>query len=210
MGGRSRAAAQLLAGKGFDEVYNLKGGIRAWQGHRAAGPEETGMSMLKGDETVEEIIVLACSMEMGLKGFYTALVKTSDDNKLTELLLRLAAVEEKHKDRLVDLYLGLDSAMGKEDLEARMDSSVMEGGFTTEEFIEKYRESMETASDCLSVAMMLEAQALDLYMRYSRKAGDEEGRTVLYDIAEDEKAHLRALGTLMDKMSVKGPGTIPE
>ena len=209
MGGRSRAAAQLLAGKGFDEVYNLKGGIRAWQGHRAAGPEDMGMSMLTGHETVEEIILLACSMEVGLKGFYTALAKTFDDRELEELLLRLAAVEENHKDRLVNLYLQLGSAAGKEEMEARMDSGVMEGGFTTEEFIEKYRQSMETASDCLSVAMMLEAQALDLYMRYSRKAGHEKGRTVLYDVAEDEKNHLKALGALMDKMSVKGPGTMP-
>jgi sulfur-carrier protein adenylyltransferase/sulfurtransferase len=29
IGGRSRVAAQMLAGKGFQEVYNLSGGIKA-------------------------------------------------------------------------------------------------------------------------------------------------------------------------------------
>ncbi len=67
MGGRSRAAAQLLAGKGFKEVYNLKGGIKAWQGHTAAGPAEMGMILLSGDETASDIIILAYGMEHGLE-----------------------------------------------------------------------------------------------------------------------------------------------
>ncbi len=46
--------------------------------------------------------------------------------------------------------------------------------------------------------MMLETQALDLYLRYSQKAEDEESRNVLYRIAEDEKAHLTALGDMME------------
>jgi rubrerythrin len=45
---------------------------------------------------------------------------------------------------------------------------------------------------------MLETQALDLYLRYSQKAENEESKTVLYDIAEEEKAHLATLGRLME------------
>ncbi|MGD8541438.1 MAG: rhodanese-like domain-containing protein, partial [Desulfobacteraceae bacterium] len=37
IGGRSRVAAQLLAGRGFREVFNLKGGIEAWKGFTAEG-----------------------------------------------------------------------------------------------------------------------------------------------------------------------------
>jgi len=199
MGGRSRAAAQLLSGKGFKEVYNLKGGIKAWQGERAVGPEDMGMALLKGDETVEEIIVLAGSMEVGLKEFYTILGEGSQDEELRELLLKLAEVEERHKERLLDLYLGEHLETGRGAVEGRMTSGVMEGGFTTEAFIERYREALENTSGCLSVAMMVEAQALDLYMRYSRKAGDDKGRQLFHQIAEDEKGHLKALGMLMEK-----------
>jgi hypothetical protein len=63
VGGRSRAAAQILTGKGFKTVYNLKGGIKAWNGHSAAGPAEMGMMLLKGDERPAEIIILAYGME---------------------------------------------------------------------------------------------------------------------------------------------------
>ena len=38
IGGRSRVAAQMLSGWGFKEVYNLAGGIKAFQGHKATGP----------------------------------------------------------------------------------------------------------------------------------------------------------------------------
>ena len=74
----------------------------------------------------------------------------------------------------------------------------MEGGFTTEEFLEKSRPAMQTVPDVLNVAMMLETQALDLYSRYSQKIKQEEGKRILYEIADEEKAHLESLGKLME------------
>ena len=59
---------------------------------------------------------------------------------------------------------------------------------------------MKTLSDILDFAMMLEAQALDLYTRYSQKTKDPENKETLYDIAEEEKAHLAALGHLRGAM----------
>ena len=59
VGGRSRAAAQFLAGQGFEQGYNLKGGRMAWQGFRASGPAEMGMFLLKGNETAREVTVIA-------------------------------------------------------------------------------------------------------------------------------------------------------
>ena len=76
--------------------------------------------------------------------------------------------------------------------------NIFSRGFTTKEFLEENRPVMETTADILSLAMMLETQALDLYLRYSQKAEDEESRRVLYGIAEDEKAHLVALGEMME------------
>ena len=200
MGGRSRAAAQLLAGKGFKDVYNLKGGIKAWQGHTAFGPAEMGMVRLKGDETSQEIIVLAYGMEDGLAGFYKSLAESMDDSEVVGVLNKLAKIEEKHKQRLFDLYLTLNPAITNKDaFEADIVSEVMEGGFTTEEFMEQNKDSMKTVPDVLNMAMMLESQAMDLYMRYSEKAKDVKTKTVLYDIAEEEKAHLKALGHLMEQ-----------
>jgi len=202
MGGRSRAAAQLLAGKGFEDVYNLKGGIMAWQGHKAEGPADMGMALLRGDETPVEIIVLAYGMEDGLKRFYLTADETMvfDDPDVKGLLKKLAGIEEKHKQRLFDLYLQIEpSEIERDSFEKDIVSDIMEGGFTTEEFLEKNRTAMKTVPDLLSIAMMLEAQAMDLYVRYAQKIPGEKGRTILQDMAEEEKMHLKSLGRLMDK-----------
>ena len=45
-------AAQLLSGQGFKEVYNLKGGIKAWNGMKAVGPAELGMALITGKESL--------------------------------------------------------------------------------------------------------------------------------------------------------------
>jgi len=70
----------------------------------------------------------------------------------------------------------------------------MEGGLTAEEFLEKNRLAMETIPDVLNIAMMIETQALDLYLRYSNRTKDEKSKGVLFEIAQEEKAHLAALG----------------
>ena len=110
MGGRSRAAAQFLAGQGFEEVYNLKGGIAAWQGLKAFGPAEMGMIPLKGNETPQEVIVLAYGMEQGLADFYSRTSAMTKDQKAGETLRKLIGIEEKHKDKLFGLYQSLEPA----------------------------------------------------------------------------------------------------
>jgi rubrerythrin len=199
MGGRSRAAAQYLAGQGFKEVYNLKGGIAAWQGLQASGPAEMGMTLLRGTETPQEVIVIAYGMEQGLADFYSRVSVMTQDRNLRAMLEKLIGIEETHKDRLFALYQSLDPAIRQRSLfEERIVLGVMEGGFTGEEFLEKNKPLLDTVENLLSVAMMLEAQALDLYTRYAQKVERSRSRSVLHEIAEEEKAHLAALGNLME------------
>jgi rubrerythrin len=199
MGGRSRAAAQFLAGQGFEEVYNLSGGIAAWQGLKAFGPAEMGMIALRGDESPQEVIVLAYGMEQGLADFYKRVLGLIPDVEVKKVIGKLVQIEEKHKDRLFALYQSLEPATHERAVfEERIVSDVMEGGFTGEEFLEKNRPLLDTAENLLGLAMMLEAQALDLYTRYAQKVEDVQSRSVLHNIAEEEKAHLATLGALVE------------
>ena len=75
----------------------------------------------------------------------------------------------------------------------------MEGGFTLSEFLEQNRDFLKTVPDVLSIAMMLEAQALDLYHRYSEQVEEEGVKSFLFEMAEEEKKHLKALGQLFDQ-----------
>jgi len=199
MGGRSRAAAQYLAGQGFEEVYNLKGGIAAWQGLQAFGPAEMGMTLLRGAETPQQVIVIAYGMEQGLADFYSRVSAMTQDRNVRGMLEKLVGIEEKHKDRLFALYQSFDPAIRQRSFfEERIVLEVMEGGFTGEEFLEKNKPLLDTVENLLSLAMMLEAQALDLYTRYAQKIEDRRSRSVLHEIAEEEKGHLAGLGKLME------------
>jgi len=199
MGGRSRAAAQFLAGQGFEEVYNLKGGIAAWQGLQAFGNAEMGMITLRGNETPQEVIAMAYGMEQGLADFYSKVSVMTEDLEAREMMRKLAQVEEKHKHKLFALYQTLEPGSHERILfEEKIVFGLMEGGFTGEEFLEKNKPLLNTVDNLLSLAMMLEAQALDLYTRYAQKVRDAQSRSVLHDIAEEEKGHLAALGSLVE------------
>ena len=158
-----------------------------------------GMTMLRGDESSREIVVIAYGMEHGLGGFYQTMAGTVSDREVSELFIKLSGIEERHKERLFGIYLDLDeSAPDRKTFESKIVSHVMEGGFTTEEFLSENQEAMQTIPGLLDIAMMLETQALDLYLRYSQKLGDDKARSTLFDIAEQEKAHIASLGRLMD------------
>ena len=193
-------AAQLLDGQGFKEAYNLKGGIQGWHGLQAAGPAEVGMAFISGEEAPEEIITIAYGMEEGLRSFYTDMLSKVKDKAVSDLFAQLADIENRHKRRLFELYESMEGGMTDvQAFENLIVSEVMEAGLSPEEFIDLNRPVLETVPGVLDMAMTIETQALDLYLRYSNKAENEETRKVLHQIADEEKAHLRHLGNLMQK-----------
>ena len=201
VGGRSRAAAQLLAGKDFDEVYNVKGGIKAWEGRTAETPVDLEALELTGDETVSDIIILIYAMEAGLESFYKKAAQDAVEKKVKDLLQKLAGIEIRHKEKLHNLFISLNP--DKDELtrfEESAASVIMEGGFDMETFLAGNKAAMQSAEGVLDIAMMLETHGLDLYLRYAQETRTEDSRKVLLDLAEEEKAHLRALGDLLDSL----------
>jgi rhodanese-related sulfurtransferase/rubrerythrin len=198
-GSRSLAAAQLLSGLGFNEIYNLQGGIMGWQGSTAAGPRELNLELVRGDETPAEMIALAYGMEMGLGIVYREMAERSDDPELQSLLVKLADIETQHKKRLLEILAEIDSAITDTDAyEADLRPSILEGGFGLEDFMKENESFFDSVQGVLDLAMMLETQALDLYLRFAEKSNDDRTQTILFSIADEEKAHLSSLGDLMN------------
>ena len=75
----------------------------------------------------------------------------------------------------------------------------MEGGFDMVEFMAQNEPMLKTAPHVIELAMMLETQALDLYLRFADKSTNAETKDVLFRIAQEEKAHLAALGRLLEE-----------
>ncbi|MGQ9920460.1 MAG: rhodanese-like domain-containing protein [Desulfobacca sp.] len=198
IGGRSRVAAQLLQGYGFQEVYNLKGGIKAWQGYKASGPEELHLELIRGDETPAEIAALAIGMEESLKQFYETVLASATDGEVKALCSKMVEVSELHKQKFLDFYRELEPGQEVADLEARVQTDIMEGGYRLEEFLEKNRPHLQTLMGALDIAMMLETQALDLYRRFGDKVELPATRDFLLQVAQEEKLHLQMLGELLE------------
>jgi sulfur-carrier protein adenylyltransferase/sulfurtransferase len=206
IGGRSRVAAQMLSGLGFKEVYNLAGGIKAYQGRKAAGLQELNLNLVRGDETATEVTRLACGMEKAQQFFYETRRAATEDRELRELFAGLARIEEGHRRRLLKVYQRLEPA----DREALACSGAeapgtLEGGFDAQEFLEQNKSYLDTLPRVLELAMMLETQALDLYLRLADRCADQAAQGVLFAIADEEKAHLARLGRLLEeKLAAQG------
>jgi sulfur-carrier protein adenylyltransferase/sulfurtransferase len=199
IGGRSRVAAQLLSGRGFTEVYNLAGGIKAFRGGKASGPQELNLDLVRGDEAPAAMLKLAFGLERALGIFYERCRQATQDKDLAELFHRLGRIEAVHKEKVYARYAALvPDAPDMAALEADMTPDIMEGGFHLNDFLAANEPWLKTVTEVLELGMMLETQALDLYLRFAQKSASEETKQVLFTLADEEKTHIRALGQLLD------------
>ena len=190
----------MLSGLGFEEVYNLKGGMMAWEGLQSSGPEALNMDLVRGDESPVEIIRLCYDMENGLQRFYESMQERTKNKAIKTLFLKLVQVEQNHKKRLRELYRNMgDSEKTLENLESDLAQGIMEGGFSIEAFAQQNEPFLDTAHHVIEMAMMLETQALDLYLRFSQKTEHADTKEILFKLADEEKAHLGALGRWLDE-----------
>lgn len=194
IGGRSKVAAQLLAGLGFATVYNMAGGIKAWQGGQATGPESAGLEFFTGREEFADGVSLAYAMEEGLQDLYRSLAARAAavDQKL---YARLMGFEDQHKARLLAEYRRLN---GPEAMPSRGEGRVVEGGGRAEGLLAQMEARLQGKPEILAFAMALETQALDLYSRLARKSEHQEVRGLFLRLAAEEKTHLAWLADALD------------
>ena len=201
IGGRSRAAAEMLLGRGFKDVRSLKGGIRAWQGHTAAGPLQSPAPLFQGEQSLAAFLLAAHGMELELARFYEDLAQAmAGEQEAASLLRRLAGIEERHRQKVRQLFLEADpSPQQRQSLDEEWGPGLLEGGWSPDEMRDSALAAGLDRERVLSLAMMIEAQALDLYLRLAQSLEDKPGARVLEEIAKEEQAHLISLGQLMDK-----------
>lgn len=199
-GSRSLAAANMLAGQGFRDIMSLRGGIMAWNGALAQGPVDLGMASLDAADTPVALLERAWGMELALEQFYGALAGRAPDAELSALFRKLAGFEQRHRRTLVEIWKRLDDGE-VEAFEVRAKASltpgVLEGGVAAKDYLGLMRDPADSA-EALELAMAVEAQAQDLYMRRAARTDDPDMRRTLMLLAEEERAHLKVLGGFLD------------
>jgi rubrerythrin len=192
----------MMADQGFDKLYNMSGGIKAWQRNTAFGPVDLGLELFSGTESVPEVLVVAYALEDGLRDFYLTMIDKTDNARVKDIFKKLSEIEIKHKERVFAEYLKVTGkSESVQQFETGLVAAAVEGGLTTEEYIRLFQPDFNSVIDVISLAMSIEAQALDLYQRAADNAGDNDSTTVLLQIAKEETAHLAQLGKLMEEVA---------
>jgi rubrerythrin len=171
--------------------------MNAWDGVAAEGPPDLGLIAFSDARTPLEMTRRAYAMERGLQQYYQAMADRINDRETAELFKQLAGFEDRHMDRIYDLFLSLtDRPIDREDFDKAAKSPYMESGVYVDEFMAAQPDP-ESVTGALELAQSIEIQALDLYLRFAGQLAEKKGRAIVFSLAEDEKAHLARLADLM-------------
>lgn len=191
---------QTLAGEGFENIYNLSGGIKAWKKVIAVGAEETGIDIFANLQDVENVFHIGFRMEEGLREFYQQMAGKVISIETEALFTKLAEIEVIHQQRLLDLYQEFaGDAVSVDEFKKGIDEGASEGGLSTQEYLNLYETDLESELEILSLALAIEAQAYDLYRRAAEKSDDSELKKALLQIASEEQSHMAKISHYIDQ-----------
>jgi sulfur-carrier protein adenylyltransferase/sulfurtransferase len=175
----------------------MNGGIDAWDGIVSKAAVDQGMYLIEGNETVEEVVALAYGLEEGSRRFYQELAERSELPEARRLFETLRDAEVRHEDQLWERYRALP---GKPDVRRMFVENIvpraLEGGLSPDQLLTRHPEAVGGYGDALDLAMALETDALDLYLRMAAAFDDAEIQSVFFELAEEERGHLKKLGAL--------------
>lgn len=180
----------------------MDGGIRAWEGLVSGGTPESGMAYFGDAATAEELIGLSWVLEEGSRRFYAEVPEVVPDTEMKALFAELTKAEEHHKQSLSGLYRKVAGSDPGEDfpkvlISGDVREDVMEGGLKVREALEWCRG--KAAGEVLELALSLETQAYDLYLRMYRHLAEKDAGKVFHLLATEEKGHLERLTGLFEK-----------
>jgi len=181
-------------------VESLAGGIDAWNGLVATGGYSQGMDLLEGVKYAVDILPIAIALEEGACIFYGAVGEILDDAEAGEIFATLVKAEERHKGKLVEACrvmmpdVRCEIPSGEEGLRG-----FMEGAVRVDEALEWARSKKDHPAEILDLAMQMEANSLDFYLKVAGRSEFTPVRGTLDELIADEKGHLERLGALLEK-----------
>lgn len=197
-GGRSAFAADLAAEAEVTErgVYNLAGGIMAWDGRML--PDYPRVQVFDKQKSSAELLMTAMNLEKGAYRFYTYVVEKYAEKPFIKTMSDLSKAEEGHARTIYRFWERI--ADGKEPFEAlfdRLDGEILEGGRDLKDMMAQVDRMDQTRRNpCMTlmeIAMAIEYSAYDLYRTMALGSEDSAARDAFWRIAQAEKGHMRML-----------------
>jgi rhodanese-related sulfurtransferase/rubrerythrin len=191
-GRRSMAAAIALCGLGFRDVHNLEGGILNWRYETIIGIPEARPELVTEAADVKNILMLAIKLEKGSWDFYIAAKAKAASSQAKGKFQMLADAENGHMQRLWEratTILGEGALPPLEKLKQELKVEHMEGGIEISPALAKVDEKFSDEMEALEIALEKEYMSYDFYKRTSALVGDPGAKTLLHELALEERNH---------------------
>jgi rhodanese-related sulfurtransferase/rubrerythrin len=194
-GSRARAASALVAegevsGK---KIYNLTGGIMAWDGKELPGsPKVEVFGKGKG---FAELLFKAMDLEKGAYRFYTYVQDKFGRERFAKTIENLVQEETAHAKIIYRFWKESEPQPPPFDsLFNELGGEVLEGGERLDDVLRRLETIEENVClTLLEMALDIEYSAYDLYRTMSEQTEIEEAKSAFLSIAQAEKAHMRAV-----------------
>jgi sulfur-carrier protein adenylyltransferase/sulfurtransferase len=176
----------------------MRGGIDAWNGLVAVGAYGAGLAYFSRESRPEELISLSFALEEGNRAFYERISQDMKEEEAASIFRSLGQAEERHKETLRELHTRVSGKGGNpahpEGMEA---GGFLEGGAPLEETLEWTKG--KTLKEILELAIAMEANALDRYIKMGRAVVDDRSREVFLSLSREEQKHLERMTSLLDR-----------
>ncbi|GBC61806.1 rhodanese-related sulfurtransferase [Desulfonema ishimotonii] len=195
-GGRSLMAADLAAEAEVTEkaIYNLSGGIMAWDGRTLA--DYPKVRVFDKSQSLPDLLMTAMDLEKGAYRFYTYVLEKYGQESFAGTMDQLSKAETAHAKSIYRFWeKSVDDPQPFEALFEALAGEILEGGESVGEMLDRV-ENIEgnLCLNLMELALHIEYSAFDLYRTMAEQADSEAAKTVFLNIAQAEKAHMRVLG----------------
>ncbi len=184
-------------------MHSMAGGIAAWSGLVAEGAYDAGLAYFSRASRTEDLIALSFALEEGNRAFYESMSRDGKEEETASTFRSLCLAEERHKETLRELYARVSGKDGDPpNPEGTGREIFLEGGAPLEETLAWT--GGRTVVEILELAIAMEANALDRYIKMGRAVSDERSREVFLALSAEEQDHLRRMTSLLDRFLGKG------
>lgn len=192
-GKRSKAAALFISSRPYvaGTVFNMSGGILAWNGHLLPSMPNLKAFDLSGDE--EAVLYRAMDLERGADRFYTAMRERYPVEPWAARLDVLAGAEEGHAQRIYGHWAARTANPPPfAQVYEALAGNIVEGGYPWSALLTMLEQQpLESCRATWEMALMVEYSAYDLSRNLAHRFQAGPLATVFNTIAEEEKEHMR-------------------
>lgn len=208
-GSRARAASALVAeGEISDKkIYNLAGGIMAWDGKIL--PDFPKVEVFDKSKSLAELLFISMDLEKGAWRFYTYIVDRFGSQSFAKTIEHLVHAETAHAKTIYRFWKKSEpQPQPFEALFTELRGEILEGGASLDEVLQRVETIKENLClNLLEMALDIEYSAYDLYRTMAEQTESEEAKTAFLSIAQAEKAHMQAIARAVSHCPEVGGGS---